>query len=128
MVGQFRHAAHQVEHCLTRGDHSARVLCGAHLEIVGPAIEEADLPHELRRPERGVEHALIGVGIDDLDLAFDDVNEGVHRIADLGNGLTLGEVFFLANFANGFDVRLVQRDAAHCLELLTDLFHSRVSC
>ena len=69
------------QHRLTRHLDHPGVSSRAHRHRPGAAVQEGDFAHELRRTERRGQMAFVGIGIDDLDLAFLDIDKAIHRLA-----------------------------------------------
>jgi hypothetical protein len=124
VVRQLRHLAHQLEHGFARGLDHPGVHASAHLEVIGRAAQEPDLAHELRRPERVGEHPLAGVGVGDLDLAFEDVDETVEPLADVHDDRTGGVELLAPDRADGIDMGRCERHAAHGFKVLSERFHA----
>jgi hypothetical protein len=124
VIGQLRHLAHQFEHRLARGLDHPSIDRGTHPHDIGGAIEKADLAEKLRRAERGFQHPFVGMGIDHLDIAFENVDEAVHRHADIHDDAAGWVEHLVPDRADPIDMRGRKRHAAHGFKVLTQCFHA----
>ena len=78
----------------------------------------------MRRAKPRFQQAFVGIGIDHFQLAVEHVDEGVHRIADLGHDFTRLVKSLSADLADRIDMRVGQRNAPHSFQIFAKLFHT----
>ena len=80
VVAELGDLGHQLEDRLPWGLEGPGGDRRAHGQRGATPIEERELPRELCRAEGALEHSSLGVGVDDLDLSLEHVDEAVRGL------------------------------------------------
>lgn len=66
---------------------------------------------------------LFGMGLEHLDLALDNVQEAIHRVADPGHDVAGAVRLLASDRTDGVDVPCRERNPFHHLKIGADSFH-----
>ena len=123
LIGKLRNLGHEVEHGFTGDLDSGGAAHRAHREKVVAAAEEGQFADELAGAEGVLAHPLFEVGVEHLHLAFDDIYEAIHRVAEASDHLASVVRPLASDRTDGVDVPGRERNRLHQLKIGADSFH-----
>src|ERR1022692_4979164 len=123
VIGQLRDTGHEVKHGFTGDLDSDGAAHRTHREKVVASTQEGEFTDELAGAEGGVAHPLFGVGDEHLHLAFGDIHEAIHRVADASDHVGSVVRPLASDRTDGVDVPGRERNRLHHLKIGADSFH-----
>lgn len=113
LIGQLRDTGHEVKHGITSHLDRDGAAHRAHREKVVAPTQKGEFSAELAGTENGVAHPLAGKQVEHLDLAFDDIQKMIHRVAEPGDHVAGGVRPLASDGTDGLDVRGCERNRFH---------------